>query len=430
MSVTENKLETGGTRWRPDLAFALTLFVAAVAAIVYMTRQTGLMSSGYGWGTALFFLLFGLFTITMGYPRPGFGHVSFDRVAQVASILVLGPVDAAWINGLASLIYPWHRLRYGVQPGTVATAALHNSGMMTLVILVCGSLYAYLGGPIPIAQIDLRTAGLLLLLMLSMQLLNDLSMMAILYLRRSNPAKLLNLFSTGVEFASVLIAVLVALVFVRMELPVFVLLLAVLSLGMLVLKQFAKMRYALEALVDERTEELRLKSLELERQATHDKLTGLFNRRYADEYLQREIESAQRHDRPFTIALADVDHFKQINDRYSHAVGDDVLRRIAGILVDRCRKTDVVARYGGEEFLLCFPDTSSEFAEQICSQIRAAVERADWSSVGSGDGDEIRITISFGIAEVGNDTRRTTILSDADTRLYQAKHKGRNRIVA
>jgi diguanylate cyclase (GGDEF)-like protein len=195
---------------------------------------------------------------------------------------------------------------------------------------------------------------------------------------------------------------------------------------MLVLKQFAEMRNKLEALVDARTEELRQKTLELENQATHDKLTGLFNRRYVDDFLQLEIEKAKRYDRPFTIALADIDHFKRVNDSHSHAIGDRVLCRISDILTNRCRKTDVVARYGGEEFLLCFPDTNAQFAEQICSQIRTAVEKTDWSDIGEG----IRMTISFGIAEVGNDTRRTTILSDADMRLYQAKHKGRNRIVS
>lgn len=414
---------------RPDLLFAAVMFGSAVAALTWVAGFRDPMSQNYSWGTALFFLVYGVFTITMGYARPGFGHVSFDRVAQVASILVLGPVDAALINGLASLIYPWHRLRNGIPFVTVLTAALHNSGMITLVILICGSLYAYLGGPIPLAYLDLTAAGLLLLLMLSMQLLNDLSMMAIIHLKGTDPGKFLNGFSTVVELASVLIAVLVALVYVRMEPSVFVLLLVVLSLGMLVLKQFAQMRYKLEVLVDERTEELRLKSLELERQATHDTLTGLYNRRYVDDYLQREIDASKRYNRDFTIALADVDHFKRINDRYSHAIGDEVLRRIGRMLVDRCRKTDVVARYGGEEFLLCFPDTNTEFAEQICSQIRSSVETADWSSISDQVGEKFRITISFGIAAVGNESGRTTILGDADMRLYKAKNKGRNRIV-
>ena len=411
--------------WRGDFLFALTLFGTGIVALVFAIRDAGLLPGDRSWGTALFFLIFGLFTITMGYARPGFGHVSFDRVAQVSSILVLGPVDAAWINGLASLIYPLHRIWKGVPGYEVAMAALHNSGMMMLVVLLCGSLYAYLGGAIPLTVLDPQIGALLLLLMLSMQGLNDGIMTIMMHLRKTDPSAMLNMFSVGVEIASVPLAILVAIVFSAMDLSVFILLLFAMSLGMLVLKQYAEMRNKLEALVDERTEELRLQSLELERQATHDKLTGLYNRRFADDYLQKEIDNSRRHDRKFTIALADIDHFKQINDQHSHAVGDEVLCRVAEILVNRCRKTDVVARYGGEEFLLCFPGTSAVFAEQVCSQIKNAVENSNWSDVAGG----INITISFGIAEVGRETRRASILSDADTRLYQAKHKGRNRIV-
>ena len=421
-------------RYQYDLMYGCLLFVGAVVTLAVLVSQRGFHATEYEAGTALFFLVFGLFTITMGYPHPHIGHVSFDRVAQVASILVLGPVGAAVINGLASLLYPWHRLRAGEPLRAVITASLLNSGMMVFVILFGGFLYTYLGGQVPLATVDLRTAGLLLLLMFGMQLVNDAGMLVLLLLRKDDPAKLLTVFSTGIEMASVLIAVIVALVFVRMELPIFSLLIVVLSVGMLVIKRFAEMRLKLEALVAERTQELELKTIELERQATHDKLTGIFNRRYADDYLKREIEVSQRHGRPMAIALADIDHFKQINDRYSHAVGDEVLRRVARLLVDRCRKTDVVARYGGEEFLLCFPDTSTEFAEQICGQIRLAVEKEDWSTlfdkVPCENHKPLHVTISFGLAEVGNDSRRTTILSSADTRLYQAKNKGRNRVVA
>jgi diguanylate cyclase (GGDEF)-like protein len=413
-------------RWRGDFFYATGLFVAGIAAIIAVVPKAGILSGNYSWDTALFFLLFGIFTITMGYARPGFGHVSFDRVAQVSSILVLGPVDAAWINGLASAIYPLHRVWRGVPAYEVVTASMHNAGMMMLIILSCGSLYVYLGGPVPLIELDLRVGGLLLLLMLSMQGLNDAVMAGMMFLRNAESANLVSVFSVGVELASVPLAIIVAIVFASMGLPVFILLLFTMSLGMLVLKQFAEMRNRLETLVDERTEELRIKSEELERQATHDTLTGLVNRRFVDDFLQREIENSKRYDRPLTIALADIDHFKRVNDSHSHLIGDQVLRRISNILVNRCRKTDVVARYGGEEFLLCFPDTSAEFAEQICSQIRTAVEKTDWSDIGEG----IRLTISFGIAEVGSDSRRTTILSDADTRLYQAKHKGRNRIVS
>lgn len=430
-AAEKSRPDQGRSRfWRADFAYSCLLLTAAAAILLELSVGTGFLTDGFGWKTALFFFLFALFTITMGYPHPGFGHVSFDRAAQVASILVLGPVDAAWINGIASLIYPWHRLRYGVPLETVMTASFNNAGMMSLVILGCGSLYASLGGPIPLHEFDLEAAGFILLLILSMQLMNDLGMLAIVYLRKGDPARLLNVFSTAVELVSGLIAVVVAVSFVTLSTSAFVLLLVVLSLGMLVLKRYAEMRHRLESLVEQRTDELRRKSLELERQATHDNLTGLFNRRYADDYLLREIENSKRHGRQFTIALADIDHFKQINDRFSHAAGDEVLRRVAQILVNRCRKTDIVARYGGEEFLLCFPETNSEFAEQICGQIRAAIERADWSSIASLAGDDFNITISFGIAEIGNDSRRTTILGDADSRLYQAKHAGRNRVVA
>ncbi len=419
---------------RNDTIYGLVLFLAAAVALYWLVSKQGFLGGDYGPGTAIFFLAFGLFTIMMGYPHPYFGHVSFDRVAQVASILVLGPVDAALINGLASLIYPWHRLSKGEPLRSVLTASMVNSGMMVFVILFGGFLYTYLGGQVPLAVLDLRTAGLVLLLMFGMQMMNDACMLALLLLRGDDPAKLLTLFSTAIEMASVLIAVVVALVFVRMELPVFALLLLVLSVGMFVIKRFAEMRLKLKTLVAERTHELQLKTIELERQATHDTLTGIFNRRYADDYLQREVEATQRHGRPMAIALADIDYFKQINDRYSHAVGDEVLRRVATLLVDRCRKTDVVARYGGEEFLLCFPDTSSDFAEQICGQIRQAIETTDWSSlfdeVPCHNTKPLRITLSFGVADVGQDSRRTTILSAADTRLYKAKNSGRNRVVA
>ena len=421
----KNNTVTTDQIWRSDLVFAAMLFVIGIVALYFSIPESGILAGPYSWDTALFFLLFGVFTITMGYPRPGFGHVSFDRVAQISSILVLGPVDAAWINGLASLIYPLHRVWKGVPGRDIVVASLHNSGMMMTVILACGSLFVYLGGSISPAGLDIRTGGLLLLLMLSMQGMNDGLMAAMMYLRKKDPSTMLTAFSVGVELASGLMAILVAIVFLELQMPVFVLLLFSMSLGMLVLKQFAEMRTRLETLVDERTEELRLKSLELERQATHDKLTGLFNRRYADDFLHREIENSKRHDRDFTVALADIDHFKRVNDHHSHAIGDEVLRLVSEILTNRCRKTDVVARYGGEEFLLCFPDTSAEFAEQICSQIKSAVEKTDWTAIA----DDIRITISFGIAEVGANSRRTTILSDADTRLYQAKNKGRNRIV-
>jgi diguanylate cyclase (GGDEF)-like protein len=266
----------------------------------------------------------------------------------------------------------------------------------------------------------------LLVLMLSMQVINELGMLVVVYLRGGDAGQHFNLFSTAVELSSVLIAVLVAIVFNRLEPPIIALLVLVLSLGMLVLKQFANMRNRLEALVAERTRELHDKSLELERQATHDKLTGLYNRRFADDYLERALREAQRNGHAFTVALADVDHFKQINDQHSHAKGDTVLKRVAELLTEHCRATDMIARYGGEEFLLCFPVTDAATARGVCESLRKRVEREDWSGIAPG----IRVTLSFGLAEGATDLRRKAIVGAADRRLYEAKHSGRNRVVA
>lgn len=416
------------TRWlrQPDQVYALVLFFIGAAMLYLATNHYGTTLGDQGWGTALFFLFYGLFTIAIGYSHPKFGHISFDRVAQVASILVLGPIDAAWINGLASLIYPWHRLLNREPFSRVLTAALNNSGLMAIMILLSGPLYSVLGGTVPLNELAWTTVAALLALMASMQILNDLGMRLIVYFQGRDLSGFLGYFGTTVELSAAAIGVLVALIFNRMELEVFVLLLGVLSLGMLTLKQLAQMRIGLEALVEERTQALREKTLELEQQATHDKLTGLFNRRYADDYLEKEIENSKRYKYDFTIALADIDFFKRINDQFSHAKGDEVLQSVSNILKARCRKTDMIARYGGEEFLLCFPGSNTVAAKRLCEELRIAIEGQNWSSIAPG----IKVTLSFGVAENWQESRPKTMLEMADGRLYQAKYKGRNLVVA
>ncbi len=415
-----------GRLWRPDLVYSALLLISAVVAVSVAGADTGLLARGYGIGTAAFFLVFGLFTIAAGFPHPVFGHVSFDRVAQVMSILVLGPVDAAWVNGLASLIYPWQRLRLGVPLRLVVTASLHNAGLMMFVVLVSGLLYEYLGGAIPIATLDFGVGLLLATLVISMQVVNDAGMMITLCLRGTNPRLVFNRFTAVVEYVSGAAGIVLAIAFTNEPLTYFALLLAVLAAGMLVIMKYALMRVRLEKLVDERTEELKVQAEEFERQATHDKLTGLPNRRHADSFLQQQVDLAQRKRRSGALALADVDHFKRINDTYSHAIGDQVLERVARILREGCRKTDFVSRYGGEEFMLYFPDTGVDRAVQVCSELRQAVEGADWSDIAP----DFAVTISFGLAEIRDDAHSRTILDEADTRLYRAKREGRNRVIA
>ena len=410
---------------RSDFWFALGLFLTALVALSLAVNEPSLMVLAERWGTVGFFFLFGLFTIIVGFPHPAFGHVSFDRVAQMASILVLGPVPGAVANGLASLVYPWLRLVRGEPAIAVLRAALMNAGLMTLVILGGGFLYVQLGGPVPLLTLQGGTLWQLLVLVVAMQLANHIGMAMYVHFHGGRPADQFNWFATGVEMGSGVIAVVVALVFNRLELPIFVVLLVVLGAGMFALKQFAVMRQKLETLVDERTLALREKTRELERQATHDELTGLFNRRYADAYLAQQFKHSEN-PMSFTVALADIDHFKQVNDRYSHAQGDLVLARVAHLLASHSRGVDMVARYGGEEFLLCFPGKDVAGAVELCERLRGVIEEEDWSFVASG----LFITLSFGIAENVKGGDAGSLLAAADDRLYEAKYAGRNRVVA
>lgn len=412
--------------WTPaGASYGAALFtVAAVLLAIALQRNGGPVPDG-AWAPALFFVCYGLFTISVGYRGANRNYYSFDRISQVASILVLGPVDAAWINGLASLVYPLHRLWKGVPPRNVLYAALSNSGTMTLTVLGAGLAYTAVGGSVPLTVLDAPAILALLVLVVVMQVLNDAAMLGLALLSRRDVRGSFSAFSHAIELGSGAAAVLVALVYNRMDMAVFILLLLVLGAGMLALRQFAVMRLRLEGIVAERTQSLRDKTLELERQAMHDNLTGLFNRRYADTWLTQQLEFPRASSPPLTVALADIDFFKQINDRHSHATGDEVLRRIASILLARCRSADMLARYGGEEFLFCFPGTGLEEAMDQCEKLRSAVAGADWSDLGLAG-----VTLSFGLALRRPESSIDSLLRAADERLYAAKNQGRNQVAA
>lgn len=172
---------------------------------------------------------------------------------------------------------------------------------------------------------------------------------------------------------------------------------------------------------------LREQAAELERQTRQDGLTGLSNRRHLDTLLSTEWERALRFGRALTVAMADIDHFKDVNDRFSHAVGDEVLRTVARILRDNTRGVDVVARYGGEEFCLVLVETRAEEGARLCDRLRGLVEGYEWSSIRPG----LALTVSMGVAGLheGADAP-DALLAAADMRLYAAKHAGRNRVCA
>jgi diguanylate cyclase (GGDEF)-like protein len=124
------------------------------------------------------------------------------------------------------------------------------------------------------------------------------------------------------------------------------------------------------------------------------------------------------------VALCDLDFFKRVTDRLGHAVGDTVLKRVAGLLRDRCRGTDLVARYGGEEFCIVFADTDAAAAQRICETLREAVAAHAWHEVHA----ELAVTLSIGISDDPTLATHEQVLAAADRQLYRAKHEGKNRV--
>ncbi len=172
--------------------------------------------------------------------------------------------------------------------------------------------------------------------------------------------------------------------------------------------------------------QLREQAVELERQTREDSLTGVSNRRHLDALLAVEWERALRFGRALTVAMLDLDHFKSVNDRFTHAVGDEVLRTVARILRDNTRGVDVVARYGGEEFCLILVETRLDEGARLCDRLRGLVESYDWTALRAG----LSVTITAGAAGLHEAEDPDALLAAADLRLYAAKHQGRNRVCA
>ncbi len=163
--------------------------------------------------------------------------------------------------------------------------------------------------------------------------------------------------------------------------------------------------------------------VQLERQAMSDTLTGLPNRRAFETEASRMVARAKRSAAAITVGVADIDHFKKVNDQHGHPVGDEVLCAVSAVIAQASRSSDFVARIGGEEFGLLFPDASPETARAVAERMRCAV--ADFPIITS-DGEEVHITISIGLAPFAGSL--SDALSHADSALYAAKNGGRNRV--
>ncbi len=164
----------------------------------------------------------------------------------------------------------------------------------------------------------------------------------------------------------------------------------------------------------------------METMATTDGLTGLTNHRTFQQRFAEMLERAQRHNHKLAVLLCDIDHFKNVNDKYGHPVGDEVLRRVSRVLQEVPRKIDVPARYGGEEFAVLLDNVDVAQAKIIADRIRIEISKV----VVDTDKGPLSVTESIGIAAFPDDGRdRTTLIERADLALYHAKHTGRNRVV-
>ncbi|MDH5473510.1 MAG: diguanylate cyclase [Gammaproteobacteria bacterium] len=199
----------------------------------------------------------------------------------------------------------------------------------------------------------------------------------------------------------------------------------VLEAKMKAMQRIAEMRHKLV----EMAFELKQANAELKQLVNIDGLTGLFNRRYLDDFLVREVARSKRYQQSLTVILCDIDYFKVFNDTYGHLEGDDCLRGVSAILKNSCRRpTDLVARYGGEEFAIILSDMDSEAAVIMAETIREAIEAEQIPHKKSLVSQVV--TMSLGVCSLIPEHGDTpeTFLQKADVALYQAKQAGRNQV--
>ncbi len=174
--------------------------------------------------------------------------------------------------------------------------------------------------------------------------------------------------------------------------------------------------------VQQYAEEKELMVKELRRLANTDGLTGIYNRAKIEQILTIEVLRSRRYKHPLSIILADIDHFKTVNDTYGHNVGDVVLTGIAGLMKEHVREVDTVGRWGGEEFLIVCPDTLADGAIKLAEKLRKKIEKHHFKGIGVK-------TLSMGVAQLGKDDWDEDMIKRADKNLYKAKRAGRNKVV-
>jgi diguanylate cyclase (GGDEF)-like protein len=163
----------------------------------------------------------------------------------------------------------------------------------------------------------------------------------------------------------------------------------------------------------------------LKRSSRLDALTGVGNRLAADEALAARLSATPKGAAQLFVAFVDVDHFKQINDSFSHAIGDLVLLTLGDLMRGFLRNRDEVFRYGGEEFVLLMSDAQGSAGQDACERLRLLIEGHDWDRLAP----QLRVTASFGVASWQGDVAASELMARADAAMYRAKREGRNRVV-
>ena len=165
---------------------------------------------------------------------------------------------------------------------------------------------------------------------------------------------------------------------------------------------------------------------EIYRLTIEDSLTQVANKRALLDFLEKEFARAKRYQRPLSVIMMDLDHFKRVNDNFGHLMGDFVLRDMARIVATRIRREELFARYGGEEFCVVLPELAREAGIKFAEAVRAQIEEHSFEF----EGNVLKMTSSFGVAELSDAMGRPgDLLLAADENLYKAKHEGRNRVV-
>jgi diguanylate cyclase (GGDEF)-like protein len=164
----------------------------------------------------------------------------------------------------------------------------------------------------------------------------------------------------------------------------------------------------------------------LENAAAVDPLTNCYNRRVMDRQLAHQVANAQRYGQEASLIMFDLDHFKQVNDRFGHQAGDRVLQEVAATVLGTIRKGDYLSRYGGEEFVVILPQTKKSHAMELAERLRSKIENL---TIGLPEGRSLSVTASFGVSALRRDLDEAGLLREADTMLYKAKAAGRNTVM-